>query len=258
MDDLNNNENNQNNQAGYYPNNSQDPYSANSGFGPVNPYMNNQDGSSFNPYGMADSNSMPQNPYQNSGEFNPYSLYNSTYPGAENNQNPVQTSDNSQDSNYAQNPNTTVENDNGTFSPFNLSNESSAVPEQSTQMQNNQFNHVDASNNQAQTEPIQENQMPQEPVQENQIPQEPIQGNATSYDPAYQNMQQQFVQNQGQIRNPILSQGLPTDDGMNNYQQNGSFSNNIDSYNTQPSQDYSFNGSDYTMEFVKAWIVNNV
>lgn len=60
MDDLNNNENNQNNQAGYYPNNSQDPYSANSGFGPVNPYMNNQDGSSFNPYGMADSNSMPQ------------------------------------------------------------------------------------------------------------------------------------------------------------------------------------------------------
>ena len=71
MDDLNNNENDQNNQAGYYPNNSQDPYSANSGFGPVNPYMNNQDGSSFNPYGMADSNSMPQNPYQNSGEFNP-------------------------------------------------------------------------------------------------------------------------------------------------------------------------------------------
>ena len=69
-------------------------------------------------------------------------------------------------------------------------------------------------------------------------------------------MQQQFVQNQGQIRNPILSQGLPTDDGMNNYQQNGSFSNNIDSYNTQPSQDYSFNGSDYTMEFVKAWMGN--
>lgn len=256
MDDLNNNENNQNNQAGYYPNNSQDPYSANSGFGPVNPYMNNQDGSSFNPYGMADSNSMPQNPYQNSGEFNPYSLYNSTYPGAENNQNTVQTSDNSQDLNYAQNPNTTVENDNGTFSPFDLSNESSAVPEQSTQMQDNQFNQVDASNNQAQTEPMHENQIPQEPVQENQIPQEPIQGNATSYDPAQENIQQQFVQNQGQIRNPILSQGLPTDNGMNNYSQNGSFSNNIDSYNTQPSQDYSFNGSDYTMEFVKAWMGN--